>query len=210
MDKFRKRYLKTVFLTGITLVLLFGTYMYSVMAQKSISEKVIRLHVIADSDSRRDQEIKLRVRDEILNSIGREISDAENRDEALKILEGKLSEIECASENVIKSEGLNYPVRAKLTKEIFPEKSYGVFCFPAGSYTALKVSIGKAEGKNWWCVMFPPLCLTEETLSDEGYEILNKALSESDMEIIDRSENRKKPVSDIKFFIVEKWHELLG
>ncbi|MBR0105561.1 MAG: stage II sporulation protein R, partial [Firmicutes bacterium] len=133
----------------------------------------------------------------------------ETKDEALKILYNKIPEIETISENTLKSEGMNYPVNAVLVKEVFPLKYYGAFCFPAGSYTALKVSIGEAKGKNWWCVLFPPLCLTDETFYNEGYEILSKTLSEKDLEIIDYSENEKKSKVNIKFFVVEKWQELL-
>ena len=203
-----KRNLKLTYLAVLTAVLIFGTYLYSVSAQKSISEKVIRLHVIANSDSLEDQEVKLHVRDEILQNLSNDFSDIKTRDKAIKILKSKLPEIKRLSESKIKSEGKEYPVTVKLEKERFPVKTYGAFRFPAGSYTALKVSIGKAEGKNWWCVLFPPLCLTEETLSEEGYEVLSKALSEKDMEIID-CENAEKSKINIKFFIVEKWQEFL-
>ena len=121
----------------------------------------------------------------------------------------KLPKIESISKNVVKSKGLDYPIRISIAKEDFPLKYYGAFCFPAGNYTALKISIGEGKGKNWWCVMFPPLCFTEEALTDEGYEVLQSALSEKDMEIVDRTENRKKPAYNIKFFVVEKWQELL-
>ena len=204
-----KNNLRLIYLLGLTAVLIFGTYLYSVSAQKSISDKVIRLHVIANSNLPEDQEVKLLVRDEILKNIGKEFTKAETKDEALKILYNKIPEIETISENTLKSEGMNYPVNAVLVKEVFPLKYYGAFCFPAGSYTALKVSIGEAKGKNWWCVLFPPLCLTDETFYNEGYEILSKTLSEKDLEIIDYSENEKKSKVNIKFFVVEKWQELL-
>ena len=144
----------------------------------------------------RRQEIKLLVRDEILKNLSNDFSDIKTRDEAIKILENKLPEIKRISENKTKSEGREYPVTVKLEKERFPVKTYGAFRFPAGSYTALKVFIGKAEGKNWWCVVFPPLC-TQEALSPDAAE----TLSRQDRALITRAGGEY----EIRFRILELW-----
>ena len=203
-----KKYLKFVYIFALVMLLTGGTYLYSVSAQKSIADKVIRLHVIANSDSDADQSLKLSVRDEILAFMGDRMGEAENKGDAKKIIEEKLNEIEIISENIIKSEGFDYKAKASIAEESFPLKNYGSFYFPAGNYTALKVKIGEAKGKNWWCVMFPPLCMTDETVREDGEEILGKALSDRDMSLV--CPDNGKPSVKVKFFIVKKWQEFFG
>ena len=203
-----KKNLKSLTVIFIVLALIGVTYIYSVSVQKSISQKVIRLHVTANSDTKEDQELKLYVRDEILRLMDKEIKGAENKEEALIIMVSKLPDIERIAKDAVKKSGHDYPVNANIVQENFPMKNYGAFTFPAGNYTALKVSIGEAKGKNWWCVIFPPLCLTEETISKDGFDHLEDTFSATDMEIVNcRNEG---PERKVKFFIVEKWQELLS
>ena len=124
-------------------------------------EGIIRLHVIANSDSELDQELKLKVRDEIISVVGdlnRKNSIAESR----KWLKSQLDDIERAAEAVIRENGCNYKASAELGIRWIPEKTYGDMHFPAGNYEALTVTLGRGEGENWWCVLFPPLCLITE------------------------------------------------
>ena len=123
------------------------------------SEGVLRLHVIAASDSEEDQSVKLAVRDAILPLF----EHAESCDDARAFLLSHGSEIQSAAEAVLKERGFDYGVQLSLGTETFPDRVYGDLLFPAGSYDALCVRLGPAEGHNWWCVLFPPLCIVSET-----------------------------------------------
>ena len=128
-------------------------------AQRELSDSVIRLHVIANSDSERDQTLKLAVRDRVLARAATLYPEGATREEAGAALAAHLDELAAAGQQVVAEAGLDYPVSAQLTRSWFPTKEYGDFALPAGDYTALKVTIGAGEGQNWWCVAFPPLCL---------------------------------------------------
>ncbi len=127
-------------------------------------EGIIRLHVVANSDSEFDQELKLKVRDEIISVVG-DLNRKKSLSESREWLESQLDDIEKTAEAVICENGCNYKASAELGVRWIPEKTYGDMCFPAGNYEALTVTLGKGEGENWWCVLFPPLCLITE---DEG------------------------------------------
>ena len=120
---------------------------------------LIRLHVIANSDSEIDQQVKLRVRDAVLEKAS-SLSLSENAEE--KIM-GSLTEFEDAAKVVLASYGFDYGAQALFGEFDFPTKSYGNVTLPAGKYTAVRVVLGEGEGQNWWCVMYPPLCFTSET-----------------------------------------------
>lgn len=122
---------------------------------------IIRLHVIANSDSAEDQNLKLKVRDEIIKEVG-SLENSQNIDQSREYLEDHLKDMEDTAEDVIKENGKNYTAKADLGVRWIPAKTYGDMYFPAGNYEALNVTIGKGEGQNWWCVLFPPLCLIEE------------------------------------------------
>ena len=125
---------------------------------RSIRENTIRLHVIANSDSEQDQTLKLAVRDAILDAFGN-IDTSVSKNDAEKIISGKLSDIISVAETVISEQGFDYTVRAELTETYFDTKEYDNFTMPSGNYDALRIIIGTGSGKNWWCVMFPPLCI---------------------------------------------------
>lgn len=128
---------------------------------------MIRLHVIANSDSKEDQELKLKVRDAIIGYM----QGQPDLDSARRYISENLSEIEAISEEVIQSEGFDYPARADLKVSYIPQKSYEDLTLPAGNYEALKVTLGRGDGQNWWCVIFPQLCLIGEEKEDgkDGY-----------------------------------------
>lgn len=133
-------------------------------------EGIIRLHVIANSNSDFDQNLKLKVRDEIISLVG-DLSDKNSISESRKWIESQLDDIERKAEEVIRENGCNYRASAELGVRWIPEKTYGDMYFPAGNYEALTIVLGEGEGENWWCVLFPPLCLIteeEEVLAEMG------------------------------------------
>ncbi|HHV93362.1 MAG TPA: stage II sporulation protein R [Firmicutes bacterium] len=124
-------------------------------------ENLIRLHVLANSDSPADQELKLKVRDAVLAETGHLLTGAATKAEAWEKLELNREVLQAAAQNVVNLAGKNYPVEVRLGEYHFPERTYGTLRVPAGDYQAVKVVIGEGRGRNWWCVLFPPLCLLE-------------------------------------------------
>lgn len=148
--------------------------------QKDIAENIIRLHVIANSDSEADQALKLKVRDEILSGIQDSLIYADTPAIAGKILKKEKEMIAEIAAAKIRQEGYDYSVCVVLEKRYFPAKSYGDLTFPPGNYQALCVEIGAAAGKNWWCVLFPSLCFVDETnavIPEESKTKLQDSLS---------------------------------
>ena len=143
------------------LMVLLSTLVIALMpteAEAEIYEDTLRLHILANSDSEEDQELKLKVRDRLLTEYG-EMLKGESIREAVGIINGKLSEIEEDVEEWIKEYGYSYDASVTLSREWYDTREYEDFTLPKGEYTSLRVIIGDGEGKNWWCVMFPPLCL---------------------------------------------------
>ena len=138
-------------------------------AAESLSGKLVRLHVLAASDSEADQQMKLRVRDTVLRLVTPALQGCETQSEAVSVLAPLLPEIELASEQTLRSLGSSETVTALLSAEDFPVREYDTFSLPAGTYESLRVLIGSGEGHNWWCVVFPPLCLSaaEDSSSSE-------------------------------------------
>lgn len=130
----------------------------SLLLQQNLAEKTIRLHVVANSDSPEDQAQKLRVRDEILQEVSRLTAHCTTAQEAEAVLSLHLSELAQTAEAFLRQEGSAYSVETLLTVEQFSTRHYDGFSLPAGMYSALRVNIGAASGKNWWCVVFPSLC----------------------------------------------------
>jgi stage II sporulation protein R len=131
-----------------------------------LSDKLVRLHVVANSDSEEDQNLKLKVRDRVLATLEPQLSGIDDRDAALAIISNHLPELESAARDEIARNGYSYDVSASLRREDFPTREYDTFSLPAGMYEALRVNIGDADGRNWWCVVFPPLCAPESSRSD--------------------------------------------
>lgn len=131
----------------------------SILTQRALAEKTVRLHVVANSDSEEDQAQKLRVRDAVLQTVAALTADCTNAAQARETIGEHLDMIEHAAREVLHAENSDYAVRASLAEERFETRRYDTFTLPAGLYPALRVSIGAAEGKNWWCVVFPSLCM---------------------------------------------------
>lgn len=140
-------------------------------AEGEIYTDTLRLHILANSDLPDDQELKLKIRDKLLLKYGELLGQGESIDEAKNTVEAMLSEIEADAEEWIKELGYDYRVEASLSEEWYDTREYEGFTLPAGYYTSLRIIIGEGEGQNWWCVMYPPLCLemaTENAPSDDG------------------------------------------
>ena len=131
--------------------------------QRDISNKIIRFHVLANSDSIEDQSLKLKVKDEIINYMMPKLDKSSSIDESRKILKENDKEIKRIAENIINKNGYKYSVNTYLGQDQFPIKTYGNITLPQGKYEAYKIVIGNGEGQNWWCVMFPPLCFVDVT-----------------------------------------------
>ena len=166
---------------------------------QTIRTKVLRLHVIAVSDSEEDQALKLKVRDSVLRCSQDILSGETQKGTAERRIAANLDALRIAAEEEIKKNGYDCPVRVELTKADFPTRTYENVTLPAGQYNAVRVVIGNGEGKNWWCVMFPPLCLSAAKKQTGLSDVLNKdelALTQSD------------PKYEIRFWIVEKIEKL--
>ena len=168
-----------------------------IKTSQNIRNDVLRLHVLANSDTVEDQDLKLKVRDAVLEEgkdiFGGEIN-VENAEEKIATEKSRLVD---AAENVVKQNGFDYDVDIFVTDEYFDTRSYGDITLPAGNYTAVKVTIGESAGHNWWCVMFPPMCLP----AAEDKTDIDMYLSEDEVKVV-----KCNPEYDVRFKIVE-WYE---
>ena len=204
--KYLKIFLFLIFLLSI--YTLFCAQSYSNAVSSELSNAVFRLHVLANSDSVEDQHLKLKVRDSLLSYMNNLCSNCSTKEEAMQIANSHKNEFQKIAENVIIENGYDYSVKININNFYFPTKSYGDIALPAGYYDALRVEIGKAEGKNWWCVMFPSLCfidITSGIVSTEGKENLEENLDSESYELI--SENKTSPEFKFKFKLLEMFSQ---
>lgn len=163
---------------------------------EEIAEKLIRFHVIANSDGEADQSLKLKVRDEVLKYIQPILKESESVEQSRKILNEKNHEILKIAEKVIKDNGYDYKVESTLSNEYFPVKTYGNITLPQGQYEAYRIIIGNGEGQNWWCVMFPPICFVDITKGEVAYEETEKemksVLNEEEFNMVDNTNKEKE------------------
>ena len=188
----------------LSLTLLFTLALsYAKTTGRDISNAVVRLHIVANSNSERDQKLKLNVRDRIIKDTSHIFEETLSPTQALALATENISLIKNLAENEIKRLGYDYPVTVSVGKEAFPTKTYGNITLPSGRYNAVKVKIGEAEGENWWCVMYPPLCFTDGiiSVSENSISQLKNSLSESEFMLLTKS-STSVPV-EIKFKIVE-------
>ena len=174
---------------GVLLSLLFAAHWtegYADMIQKGIGGKVVRFHVLANSDSEADQNLKLAVRDAVGSFMQEKLTDVENLEECELVVRQSLGEIEEAAAETIAENGYDYDVTAELEHTSFPVKNYGSYTFPAGDYEALRIVIGEGNGHNWWCVMYPNMCF-----SDSMYEVVDKEAGEKLREVLTTEEYEK-------------------
>ncbi len=171
-------------------------------------DKIIRLHVIANSDTNEDQALKLRVRDGILATVSELLEGVSDRAAAEAVLSENLDVIQNAAQSVLRAEESEYHAGVTLTKEYYPTREYEGFTLPSGEYTSLRVLIGEAEGQNWWCVLFPKMCVTSKqkiTASDDG-ALIEAGLTPSQVRII----TGNSPDVVIKFRFIEFFSRLFS
>lgn len=161
--RFKK--LEFILLIVLAVILISGAYLEKDFEQ--LSDSVLRFRVVANSDSEEDQEIKLAVKDEIFEMASELCGFAQNRPDAEEILLAALPELKENAEKILEENGFSYGAEVFLEPEIFPTREYDGFSMPAGEYLSLRVELGQAEGQNWWCVIFPPLCTAAATGSIE-------------------------------------------
>jgi len=155
---------------GLVAALLTGTAI--AYAETGLEEKLVRLHVVAASDSEEDQALKLAVRDEVLSALQPHLDGVSDVKEARRIIAEELPALEERLRVFLDGSGVEHSVKAELRREAFPTREYATFALPAGPYTSLRVSLDGGGGENWWCVVFPPLCAASamETLPEGSYQ----------------------------------------
>ena len=187
-------------LLALAVTMVWGAW--SLQEQDALQEKVIRLHVIANSDSQEDQALKLEVRDRVLERATALLEQSSDMLDAKVRLENALPAIETAAQEEISAQGYDYTVSARLEQTEFPTKLYDGFSLPSGEYLALRVVIGEGAGENWWCVVYPPLCMTAAT--DLQETALTMGLGEEDISLM--TEENTGYV--LKFRSLELWENL--
>lgn len=174
-------------------------------SEAALADRVLRLHVVANSDSEADQARKLLVRDAVLARASQLLAGVSGRQEAEDALAPRLDELAQAGADALARTGNHDPVRVELDSQWFPTREYGGFSLPAGQYRALRVTIGEGAGRNWWCVVFPPLCLA--SVSEQGVETAAEGvLSEDQVALITGQDGGYV----LKFRLIEWWQELTG
>lgn len=175
---------------------------YTNAVTKDISDSIFRLHVIANSNSADDQNLKYKVRDSVLQYMGYITNGITSKDEIIEIVSSHLDEFKTIAQNTVYENGYNYKVNIEIGNFEFPTKTYGDISFPPGFYDALRIKIGNAKGKNWWCVMFPPLCFIDVSsgiVPNESKEVLESELTKDEYKLISENSDKNK----VKFKIVE-------
>ncbi len=196
-------FLPIVILLAIAVILML-TYL-PVHGEEQIYDAVIRLHVLANSDSPEDQALKLQVRDAVLAKTTEALADCPDRATAEARLEELLPTLQSTAEARLQERGCEDSVHVVLGQEDYPRRDYDSFCFPAGNYLSLRVMIGQAQGQNFWCVLFPPLCMSAATVDRESAEdeFISVGLNKDQYGIITETENTKYR---LRFKFLEAFH----
>jgi len=210
--KKEKWYWCSAVVIGIAFSAAFGAHWtkgYSQMIQGGISAKVVRFHVLANSDSQEDQALKLKVRDRVLQEYGEILSSCNSKEETLAELGAVKEEICKTAQAEVIAQGYNYPVSVSIVREEFPFKRYDDLIFPAGVYDALRIEIGEAEGQNWWCVLYPQMCYVDASWgfsTEESHNRLENTLTEEEFLVVSAM-GQDSITPKVKFKVVEWWQE---
>lgn len=186
--------------------ILISAFFYVDAVSSDISNSVFRLHVIANSDSKEDQELKYKVRDKVLEYMNLISKNCTSKEDVINLAKTHQEEFKNIAQNVIKENGYNYNVNIYIGKYDFPTKTYGDISFPAGNYDCLRIEIGERQGQNWWCVMFPPLCFVDVTsgiVPEDSKSLMQNNLTDEEYSII--SDNHS-PDIQIKFGLIEMFN----
>ena len=196
-----KRFFIVIFLFAFFVFISALSYVNAV--SEDISESVFRLHVIANSDSEDDQNLKYKVRDAVIEYMDTLSENCTSKNEVIKLAYEHKNEFKQIAEQVIYNNGYDYSVNIQIGNFEFPTKNYGDISLPAGNYDAIRIEIGEAKGQNWWCVMFPPLCFIDVTsgvVTDESKEVIRENLNEEEYDLVS---NNKTPEIQFKFSLIE-------
>ena len=193
MKKYIHLFVAAVILAGMLLSLPFFD------SCEALTEDVLRVHILANSDSAADQSLKLSVRDRVLSQCSSYFDDCADKDTAIAVTKAHLSEIEAVASDEIARHGFSYPVHAQIGKTRFDTRYYEDFTMPAGMYDALRLTIGEGEGKNWWCVMYPSLCVGAASKTE-----MRDKLDDGEYEVVTSDR------FDLRFKLVEYWEDIRG
>lgn len=202
-SKRRDRLLLSVAVSVFALYLAFSSVLFAGRCEK-ISGSVVRLHVLANSDEEGDQEVKLAVRDALLEKNSALLTDGVTVENAEEYFISSKKLLENTANEVLKEKGFSYNAKIKLCREFYPTRTYGDLTFPSGEYTSVKVVLGKGEGHNWWCVMFPPLCVptaTGEVTAEE--DSVSEYITADGKEILESGKRY-----EVRFKLLEWWRRL--
>lgn len=202
------KYLKLYFI----LFLLFITYIilsaksYSTFISNSLSDEIFRLHIVANSNSAEDQYLKLQIRDNIIKYMNDFYLPDMKKEDIISLINNKKEDISKIIKDTINNNGYDYNFSFNIEKCEFPTKTYGNISLPSGNYDCLNIKIGNSVGENWWCVMFPPVCLDNSTviIDKSSEEILSNSLNEESFNVISSSKKEYK----VKFKILEIFNSL--
>ena len=195
------------FAIGLCVTAVVSAAMYSERMSSGISSKFIRFHVIANSDSGVDQSLKIKVKDGVLAALKDEVDLCRTPEDTRNAIINSFPLIERASREIIRDEGFDYTAKASLERVMFPTKEYGELVLAAGNYEALRIEIGEAAGRNWWCVVYPPLCyvdVAQGTISENTRNELKNSMSDEEYRLVIKNDGFS---FKLKFKIVELWQE---
>ncbi len=202
-------------LTSITIIIIIsivlnGSNLSTKATQSDIASKLIRFHVIANSDDKIDQELKLKVRDSVLKYVSPKLQECKSIEQSRQIINNEDKNIRKIAQNVVNKNGFKYSVATTMSQEDFPVKTYGNITLPQGRYEAYRIVIGNGSGQNWWCVMFPPLCFVDITKGDVSFDKtereMKQVLSEDEYNLVDNTVNSNKII--VKFKLLEIFNKL--
>ena len=197
-----------IILILLCIFILISAISYVDAVSTDITNSVFRLHVIANSDSKEDQNLKYKIRDSLLEYMNSISKNSTSKQEIIELAKKHKEEFYKIAKQVISDNGYNYDVNINIGNFDFPTKNYGDISFPAGSYDALRVEIGNATGQNWWCVMFPPLCFVDVSsgiVPNESKEIIQDSLTDEEYDIVS---NQNSLDIKFKFSLIEIFQSL--
>lgn len=195
-----RRFASVLVLLFIYIIICIFSYVNAV--SENIQNNIFRLHIIANSNSTKDQELKYIVRDKVIEYINSISGNLNSKKDVINLVKNNINEIQKIAQNVVYDNGYNYQIKLDIGNFAFPTKTYGDISLPAGFYDALKIEIGDAKGHNWWCVIFPPLCFVDITngiVPEDSKAMIKENLSEEEYSLLSENTNN----INIKFKIIE-------
>lgn len=209
--------MKKLILTGVAIIItisiaLNNSIVATKATQSDVASKLIRFHVIANSDGEIDQALKLKVRDSVLKYVSPKLMESKSIEESRKIINNEDKNIKKIAQTIINKNGFKYTVSTALSQEYFPVKTYGNITLPQGMYEAYRIIIGLGKGQNWWCVMFPPLCFVDITKGNVSFAKteteMKSVLSDDEYNLVDNTLNSKKII--VRFKLGEIFSKLFS